>query len=131
MQRIDWSVYQFSAQGLYRPRQSGLAGYVATTLVIEGVSKSLSSSSGCGIRFSFLYGLRPTGTSLPYIRAYAKGSFRLRQGSLLLYVCHFSPRRAKNDIHIEIRGLCSQSAKIRNVKNKDRGLEGCSPSKPL
>src|SRR5689334_19127044 len=67
MQRIDWSVYQFSVQGLYSPRQSGLAGYVATTLVIEGVSKAQSSSSGCVIRFSLLYGVRPRGTTLPYI----------------------------------------------------------------
>src|SRR5215467_6175553 len=45
MQRIDVSVYQFSVQGLYRPRQSGFLGYVATTLVIVGLSILRSSAN--------------------------------------------------------------------------------------
>src|SRR6476661_6108937 len=43
MHRIDVSVYQFSVQGLYSPRQSGFFGYVATTFVIVGVSIERSS----------------------------------------------------------------------------------------
>ena len=38
MQRIDVSVYQFSVHGLYSPRHNGFFGYVATTLVMVGVS---------------------------------------------------------------------------------------------
>ncbi len=45
MQRIDWSVYQFSVQGLYSPRQTGFPGYVATTFVMDGVSNSRNCSS--------------------------------------------------------------------------------------
>src|SRR3954462_2369618 len=45
MQRIDVSVYQFSVHGLYNPRQSGFFGYVATTLVMVGVSIERSSSN--------------------------------------------------------------------------------------
>ena len=44
-----WSVYQFCVHGLYSPRHSGLPGYVATTLVMEGVSKSFSASSISGM----------------------------------------------------------------------------------
>src|SRR2546428_5434199 len=45
MHRIEVSVYQFSVQGLYRPRQIGLPGYVATTFVMVGVSTLRSSAN--------------------------------------------------------------------------------------
>ena len=38
------SLYQFSVHGLYRPRHSGFFGYVATTLVMVGVSILRSSA---------------------------------------------------------------------------------------
>src|SRR6266851_2038647 len=45
MHRMELSVYQCSVHGLYRPRHNGLVGYVATTLVIVGVSISRSAAS--------------------------------------------------------------------------------------
>src|SRR5215211_2408160 len=38
------SLYQFSVHGLYRPRHRGFFGYVATTLVMVGVSILRSSA---------------------------------------------------------------------------------------
>src|SRR4051812_44323301 len=47
---MEVSVYQFSVHGLYRPRQRGLVGYVATTLVMVGVSISRrAASSSCSV----------------------------------------------------------------------------------
>src|SRR5215216_2382726 len=90
MQRIDWSVYQFSVQGLYSPRQVGLFGYVATTFVIEGVSKFLSSSSmSCSDDWviSFLFPYRYDLRRCPFRCAVACPSVNAERAAAWYFSC--------------------------------------------